>query len=389
MSDKTRREFLQRAGTGALALLGVRFLAGCEGIDFQTKAAGRPVDFLTSAADGVWYFQSGHGDAKSASPSISRDAWNLSIEDQSGALGDLNFADLESYSGDEIIYWKTMRCVTGQSFGGPVTSFIANGLFTGVPLATVLDDLGAPMDAAKIRTFGNDGFTSNIPYERVVNPADNDLPVILAYELNGEPLTDLRGGPVRIIIPEMWGYKNVKWVSKLQITDNDAFFGEYETDLFNPEKNDNATAEQQEIIDDPGKLNLGTIVSKPPGISASLPGPDITIAGASYVGGGRVEQVEVSLDDGPFESARIAPKEASLADLTEQQAQLAERAAQSDDPFPWRGIWVTWQHEFTGLSKGTHTLEVRASDNQSRTQAANADNYLIVAPSVQLTFEVT
>ncbi|MGM0555400.1 MAG: molybdopterin-dependent oxidoreductase [Myxococcota bacterium] len=389
MSDTSRREFLQTMGAGALALVGVRFLAGCEGVDFESKIAGRPVDFLTSAEDGVWYFQSGNDDPKSASPSISRDEWSLSVENESETLGELNFADIEGYSDQEIIYWKTMRCVTNQSFGGPVTSFIANGLFTGIPLAAVLEDLGAAQTAAKLRTFGRDGFRSNLPYARVMDTPPEQQPVILAYELNGEPLSALRGGPVRLIIPEMWGYKNVKWLSRLEVTDDNAFFGDYETEVFNPEVNQEATPEQQELIDDPGKLNLGTIVSNPPGVAASVPGPDVTIAGASYVGGGVIESVEVSLDNGPFEPARIDSKEEVLAGLTERQRELAERAAQSSDPFPWTGIWVTWTRELTDLSKGVHRIQIGATDGLGRQQRTTQANRLVVAPPVELSFEVT
>lgn len=389
MSDKSRREFLQTLGAGALALVGVRFLAGCEGVDFESKLAGRPVDFLTSAEDGVWYFQSGNDDPKSASPSISRDEWSLTLEDDSDTLGELTYADLEGYADDEITYWKTMRCVTNQSFGGPLTSFIANGLFTGIPLATILDDVGATEAAAKLRTFGRDGFRSNVPYTRVMDAAEDQLPVILAYELNGAPLSTLRGGPVRLIIPEMWGYKNVKWLSRLRVTDDDSFFGDYETEVFNPEVNEEATPEQQELIDDPGKLNLGTIVSNPPGVAASVPGPDVTIAGASYVGGGVIQSVDVSLDDGPFEPARIDSKEDILADLTDVQRQLAERAAQSSDPFPWPGVWVTWTRELTGLSRGLHKLQIGATDGTGRQQRSTQASRLVVAPPVELSFEVT
>jgi DMSO/TMAO reductase YedYZ molybdopterin-dependent catalytic subunit len=376
-------------GAGAIALVGVKFLSGCEGIDFETKLSGGPVDFLTAAEDGVWYFQSGNDDAKADTPSISQDEWMLSVENEGEMLGELSFADLESYSDQEVTYWKTMRCVTNQAFGGPTTSFIANGLFTGIPVSVILEDLGAPESAAKLRTYAQDGFTSNVPYDRVMNPEPNDLPVLLAYDLNGEPLSDLRGGPVRIVIPEMWGYKNVKWLTRLQATTDESFFGVYETEVFDPELNSSSSPEIQQLIDAPGALNLGSIVSKPAGVSAEVNGPDVTLAGASYVGGGVVQAVEISLDGGPFEPARIDDKDESLSDLSEQQRQLAERAEQSDDPFPWQGIWVTWTHELAGLSKGLHRVEIRATDDRGRTQSQTTENRLQVAPSVELSFQVT
>jgi DMSO/TMAO reductase YedYZ molybdopterin-dependent catalytic subunit len=42
---------------------------------------------------------------------------------------------------------------------------------------------------------------------------------MLAYEMNGQPLKREHGAPVRVVIPEMYGYKNVKWVERIVVTD--------------------------------------------------------------------------------------------------------------------------------------------------------------------------
>ena len=55
-------------------------------------------------------------------------------------------------------------------------------------------------------------------YTQVMENAPGDPPIILAYRLNGEPLPLLRGGPVRVIVPSAYGFKNVKWLQRLKLT---------------------------------------------------------------------------------------------------------------------------------------------------------------------------
>jgi DMSO/TMAO reductase YedYZ molybdopterin-dependent catalytic subunit len=55
-------------------------------------------------------------------------------------------------------------------------------------------------------------------YTQVMENAPGDPPIILAYRLNGAPLPLLRGGPVRVIVPSAYGFKNVKWLQRLTLT---------------------------------------------------------------------------------------------------------------------------------------------------------------------------
>ncbi len=55
-------------------------------------------------------------------------------------------------------------------------------------------------------------------FTQVMENAPGDPPIILAYRLNGEPLPLLRGGPVRVIVPSAYGFKNVRWLQRLTLT---------------------------------------------------------------------------------------------------------------------------------------------------------------------------
>jgi DMSO/TMAO reductase YedYZ molybdopterin-dependent catalytic subunit len=392
----TRREFLKKLGSGAVALVGVRFLSGCETIEFETKIAGSRLSFVTPAEDGSWYWQSGNGIAKDDAPSISRDGWSLEIREDSEVLSTLSFADIEALAdaGESMTYWKTMRCVYGAYVGPAATTFVANGIFTGVPLYRVLEEAGVSDEAAKLRTFAADGFSSNITLDRALQAgagitSSSPLPPLLAYELNGEPISRLRGGPVRLVIPEMWGYKNVKWLDALEATSSDAIFGTYETERFNPDGNPSVTPEIQQRIDDPGQLSLASVVSDPNAVSAEIEGPDVTIAGASFAGGHRIEKVQMSIDDGPFADVELLGHEEMLEALNDDQRELARQCAQEEGDWPFVGVWVTWQKTFTDLSPGNHTVTVRATDTSGRAQPDRASEPLVIAPEVRVPFRVT
>ena len=62
------------------------------------------------------------------------------------------------------------------------------------------------------------GFSAEQPYEDYLELRQVALPnVMLAYEMNGKPLPREHGAPVRVVIPEMYGYKNVKWVERIEL----------------------------------------------------------------------------------------------------------------------------------------------------------------------------
>src|SRR5437763_13507583 len=61
-------------------------------------------------------------------------------------------------------------------------------------------------------------FRSSLPVARVLEDPFDRPPVILCYKLNGQWLDSQRGGPVRIVVPEAYGFKSVKWLSHVVLT---------------------------------------------------------------------------------------------------------------------------------------------------------------------------
>jgi len=120
----------------------------------------------------------------------------------------------------EVHFLKAMQCLN-------IDTPLGQGLWTGVPLREVLKLCGKMNNVRRIYFWGfhnNDEkqvFKSSVSYTQCMETAPGDLPVFLAYRLNGEPLSPIRGGPVRMIVPWSHGYKSIKWLQHIFVT-NDA-----------------------------------------------------------------------------------------------------------------------------------------------------------------------
>ena len=100
---------------------------------------------------------------------------------------------------------RDFHCVTGWT--------VPNVHWAGVRLTDVFDRV-KPTEAAKGVQFTS----AEIPYVDSLTVQQASLrDVLLAYEMNGQPLPREHGAPVRLVMPEMYGYKNVKWVSRIDL----------------------------------------------------------------------------------------------------------------------------------------------------------------------------
>jgi DMSO/TMAO reductase YedYZ molybdopterin-dependent catalytic subunit len=102
---------------------------------------------------------------------------------------------------------RDFQCVTGW--------VVPNVHWTGVRLSDLVARAGPRPGQTVVEFYSADGvYTDTLSGDQV------DLDdVLLAYDLDGVPLPAERGGPVRLVVPEMYGYKSVKWVNRIRITD--------------------------------------------------------------------------------------------------------------------------------------------------------------------------
>ena len=138
-------------------------------------------------------------------PAVNRSTWRLTIDGLVEQQVELSYADLQALPRVEQV--TDFHCVTGWSVSGV--------RWTGVRFRDLLA-AARPLPTAKALGF----FSADGAYSDSLTTDQADLAdAMLAYEMNGEPLTRPHGAPARLVIPEMYGYKGVKWVNRITLLD--------------------------------------------------------------------------------------------------------------------------------------------------------------------------
>ncbi|GAB6946529.1 hypothetical protein JCM16161A_06590 [Vulcanisaeta sp. JCM 16161] len=127
----------------------------------------------------------------------------------------LSYAELINMPTTTII--DTLQCVSDPYFLKAVVKW------TGVPLKYVLNMASVQSSATKVILYGADGYTSDLPLWKAME--DDTL---IAFMADGQPLLTTHGYPVRLVVPRWWGYKYVKWLVKITVTDEN-YLGYWES----------------------------------------------------------------------------------------------------------------------------------------------------------------
>lgn len=183
------------------------------------------------------------------------------------------------------------------------TRRVANAVWTGADLAALLADVGVLPEARYLWSYGIDRgryeeasaphYVKDMPLARL--PGGD---VILAYEINGEPLDIEHGYPLRLFIPGYYGTNSVKWLTRLELAATRAA-SPFTTTFYNDPVDPAGTRPVWEIAPE------SVIVS---------PAPDAQVAGPTEIWGwawadGGVAAVEVSTDGGAsWQPAELAPQ---------------------------------------------------------------------------------
>ncbi|MEU0478064.1 sulfite oxidase [Streptosporangium sp. NPDC006013] len=216
----------------------------------------------------------------------------------------------------------------------------------GVPLATVLERSGITADAVDVMARGLDPayVADGVDYGRVRRPipvAKALRDVILAYEMNGEPLPPDHGHPVRLIVPGWIGLASVKWVGDIEVSTsplsspwNTEFYRMF-GDAYLPQGSAPLTTQGvRSAFELPWNATL-------------VAGRPYLLRGRSWSGNGRIADVEVSLDDG----------------ATWQRAPLRGPHVAS--------TWTRWQVTWKPAETGRYFLLARATDETGAVQPSH------------------
>jgi DMSO/TMAO reductase YedYZ molybdopterin-dependent catalytic subunit len=257
-------------------------------------------------------------------PQVATDGWTLRVHGMVDRALELTFDDL--LSRDLVERDITLTCVSNEVGG----DYAGNARWVGAPLADLLDEAGVHRDADMILSTSSDRMTIGTPTAVVMDGRD----ALLAVGMNGEPLPPEHGFPCRMVVPGLYGYVSAtKWVVDLELT-RFADASAYWTDRGWAEK---------------GPIKTMSRIDTPRSFAKPKAGR-VAVAGVAWAQHRGIEKVQVRVDGGPWNEARLA--EVPSADT-------------------WRQ-WV-WEWDAT---PGSHTLEVRATDADGRTQPERqADPY--------------
>src|SRR5262245_366974 len=167
---------------------------------------------------------------KKHSVGLTRETWRLEVvsdPEHPASLGRqltrkdgtaLDFKGLLQLGEKNAVRFAKVR--TGLNIGCQ----LGMGVWEGVPLRDVVW-LTQPRENLRrvfYHGYHNDDprqmFRSSLPLGRVLEDTFDLPPVILCYKLNGQWLDSKRGGPVRVVVPEAYGFKSIKWVSRIVLT---------------------------------------------------------------------------------------------------------------------------------------------------------------------------
>jgi DMSO/TMAO reductase YedYZ molybdopterin-dependent catalytic subunit len=306
---------------------------------------------------------------------LERDTWQLEIvadpesntkleRPLSRELGtSLDFATLLELAETRAV--RYVKAITCNNIGEP----LGMGLWEGVPLRDLIWLAGPTENLRRVYYYGyhNDDpaqvFQSSLPIGRVLEDPPGELPVIVCFKLNGELLTGRRGGPVRMVVPEAYGFKSVKWLQRVVLTND------YRAnDTYHSGNND---------LESPMKT-FARFVEVP---STAKAGQPIPINGLAQIGVSGLSKVQYWLhphdaplpaDDPNFERGNwldadpLSPPQSWGAGLPDSQSPDAplqfDPVTGKPHYWPLRYTVAHWSATLPGSPAGTYDLRCRSID---------------------------
>lgn len=275
-------------------------------------------------------------------PVIPEDEYRLRITGMVENPLEIGLAQLKSHPKMEID--AGFEC--GGNRAGMFHGLIGNARWGGVSVRELLLEAGIQSGGIEVVFYGSDKGTENI---RDVDTEQNfgrsmhftdamRSEVMLAYEMNGEPLNLYHGAPVRLIVPGWYGVANVKWLDQIHVQDR-RYMGRFMArDYVTLSRRDIGGVERWEERS-VTKIQLKSSVIR---VTRSDDGHKIT--GFVLNDGTPLRSVEVKIDDGPWQQAQI-------------------------DPDSTQYSWKLFNYAWNDAAPGEHTLVSRVTDINGQIQA--------------------
>ena len=257
----------------------------------------------------------------------------------------------------------TLECSGNSTRANRMSGLLSNGVWTGVGLASLLQECGLKPEAREVVFLGLDLAVEkrNIPgAEPIQLPHGRSMYVqdalnpqaMLAFSLNGQPLPAEQGFPLRLILPGWYGMTQIKWLGRIHVLDR-RFEGQHMTRNY-------LAVRAVDTPDGPiwldtsiSKTNMKSVVAR---ITKRRVGSswEFRITGPAWGGQVPISHVDVQIDDGPWQRAALEP---------------------SRGPYAWR----LWSLTVKDLAPGPHKVHSRATDANGRIQPTPEERRKMIA----------
>ena len=251
-------------------------------------------------------------------PDVAPDRWRLEIGGLVEEPRSYTFDDLMALASVE--QESTLMCISNRIGAG----LMSNAVWQGVPLRDLLEASRPLPGAVEVFLYGVDGYTDTFAFDKAMDPT-----TLVAFAMNGEPLPQRHGYPARVVVPGLYGEKNVKWVTRIEVVDFDAK-GFYEQQGWGPNF---VIPTRSDIFGPRWVRRRGDFFVEP------FPaGRMAVIRGRAFAGDRGIQRVEFSADDGEtWRNVRV------------------------DYPGT-RLTWTFWSADWLPQEPGEYTLVSRAVD---------------------------
>lgn len=257
-------------------------------------------------------------------PNVTKRFWRLEVDGLVEDATRYGFDDLAAM--EATTQETTLMCISNRIGSG----LFSNAVWQGVPMRELLLAAGVKEGAREVRLHAADGYTDTFPIEKALEPT-----TLVAYRMNDQPIPERHGYPVRVIVPGLYGEKNVKWVTRIEVVDHDAK-GFYEQQGWGPD----FTVPIRSDIFSPRWMRRGKD-------RFTEPWPvrrPVTVRGRAFAGNRGIATVEVSVDgEETWQPARI---DYSGTELT----------------------WTFWSFTWTPRAAGEVVVTSRAMDRTGAPQ---------------------
>ena len=221
-----------------------------------------------------------------------------------------------------LSYFHTLSCISNR-IGGDL---ISTTRWTGVRVRDVLEMAGMHSTAEELFIEAADGFYESVSMSDLLGDR-----TIFAYAMNGQPLPDDHGFPLRIIIPHRYGMKQPKWIVNMEVLDREGR-GYWVERGWSEEAFVRTTSVIDNVATAAADEEMGTV----------------PVGGIAHAGANGISKVELQVDDEPWVEADL--RDPGLSPLT----------------------WVQWRYDWP-RETGRHIFKVRAYDGLGKLQVLDSN----------------